>query len=53
MNQRAVGDGVSVVLAHSTDDVITLQLSQERNCPVVSRDKYQMQCGLVLERVAS
>ena len=33
-------DGVEVIKAERTDDVILLQTAMKKNCPIVSRDAY-------------
>lgn len=34
------GDGVQVVIAERTDDLVVLKQAQSRNCPIVSRDAF-------------
>jgi len=40
MGQCVFGDGVQVVLAERTDDLMVLKQAQARNCPIVSRDGF-------------
>lgn len=38
--QCLLGDGVQVVKAERTDDLVVLKQAQSRNCPIVSRDGF-------------
>lgn len=40
VEQLKFGDGVQLVLAQRTDDVMVLRQAHQRNCPIVSRDGF-------------
>ena len=40
LRDHPFGDGVDVIIADSTDDIMVLKQAQQLNCPVVSRDGF-------------
>jgi len=40
MAQCLSGDGIQVVIAERTDDLVVIKQAQSRNCPIVSRDGF-------------